>query len=390
MLLLLALAAPALAAAAPLMGTFAGKGVGREVKFNHGGKQRNDWAGVLRLKLDDGPTVPVFCIQIDVRVTAGDRYKSDGPVLALPNGCQIRYLLDKYPASSARTPDEAAARQMAIWVFSDGVAPAAIADTTVRDRVIALVNEAKKGACPDRRTEPPELTIQPPVASAAAGQAIAYTVRAGPADAGQSVTLTVAAPAALANAQKQPVGQEMQVVLDAQGSATFYVISAAAGQTLVRARLPYRLEAGTVFSHADEGRPTQRLVIAGKQDLAANASARASWAGGAPPQQPPEEKPREQPREQPPAQPVVPEINSDVLDKIAEQSEESAPPPAPAQPAPEQPAPEQPAAPPAGAAPRPSRLPNTSEPGDTTAPLLAVVALLIAGGLLLRRATPRR
>ena len=34
--------------------------------------------GVLRLKLDNGPEVPVFCIQIQVRVRAGDRYRSAG------------------------------------------------------------------------------------------------------------------------------------------------------------------------------------------------------------------------------------------------------------------------------------------------------------------------
>ena len=46
---------------------------------------------------------------------SGDRYRSDGAVIALPNGCQIRYLLDAYPASTAKDADEAAARQMAIW-----------------------------------------------------------------------------------------------------------------------------------------------------------------------------------------------------------------------------------------------------------------------------------
>src|SRR5690349_7829842 len=114
-LLALGLLAPSLAQAQTLTGrltgTFVGKGTGRQVAFQYQGKAQNDWAGVLRLKIDGGPEVPVFCIQIQVRVRAGDRYRSDGAVLALPNGCQIRYLLDKYPASSANTANEAAARQ---------------------------------------------------------------------------------------------------------------------------------------------------------------------------------------------------------------------------------------------------------------------------------------
>src|SRR5215212_3033962 len=115
-LVALGLLMPGPALAQVLTGTFAGKVIGREVAFEQQGKQQNDWAGVLKLKLDNGLDLPVFCIQIEVRVSTGDRYRSDGPVLALPNGCQIRYLLDKYPASTANTVDEAAARQLAIWV----------------------------------------------------------------------------------------------------------------------------------------------------------------------------------------------------------------------------------------------------------------------------------
>src|SRR6266508_2233681 len=163
-LVALVLLAPGLALAQTLTGTFVGKVAGREVAFQHQGKQHNDWAGVLKLKIDDGPEVPVFCIQIQVRVRAGDRYRSDGSVLSLPNGCQIRYLLDKYPASSVNSADEAAARQLAIWVFSDDVDPATIEDAKIRDRTIALANEARLGACPARRTEAPELTLTPPTA----------------------------------------------------------------------------------------------------------------------------------------------------------------------------------------------------------------------------------
>src|SRR4051812_30483883 len=88
-LVALGLLLPGLARAQTLTGTFVGKVIGREVAFQYKGKAQNDWAGVLQLKLDDGPELSVFCIQIEVRVRSGDRYRSDGPVLSLPNGCQI-------------------------------------------------------------------------------------------------------------------------------------------------------------------------------------------------------------------------------------------------------------------------------------------------------------
>jgi hypothetical protein len=199
-LAILGLLMPSLALAQTLTGTFLGSVIGRRVAFQHQGKPHNDWAGVLKLRLDDGPDVSVFCIQIEVQVRTGDRYRSDGPVLALRNGCQIRYLLDKYPAATVGDADEAAARQLAIWVFSDNVEPMTIQDVKIRDRTIALVNEARLGACPIRRTAAPDLRLDPPTTSSAAGQTVAYTVRAGALDAGQTLSASVAGPAVLTDA----------------------------------------------------------------------------------------------------------------------------------------------------------------------------------------------
>ena len=222
-------------AAELLTGTLVGGGKGREVKYTYNGKSRNDWAGVLKLELDNGPVLDVFCIQLTVTVGRGDRYRSDGPVLALPNGCQIRYLLDHYPASTANTDDEAAARQLAIWVFSDNLDPLTIDNSAsqIRDRVIALVNEARQGACPVRRTEPASLTLEPATASAAPGQTVIYTVRAGPADAGQTVSIALTGPATLADGQ-----QAGSVTLDGQGVATFGVVGTGAGPATVDVALP--------------------------------------------------------------------------------------------------------------------------------------------------------
>jgi LPXTG-motif cell wall-anchored protein len=412
-LVIICLSTPAVAFAQSLTGTFDGKGTGREVAFRHQGKPRNDWAGTLKLKLDSGEDLVVFCIEIGVRVRSGDRYRSDGPVLALPNGCQIRYLLDKYPGSSAKTADEAAARQLAVWVFSDGVDPTTIADATIRDRAIVLVDEAKKGPCPLRRTEAPVLTLQPPTASTTIGQAIAYTISAGADDAGQPVTVTISGPAVLADANGSSSGQQEQaVILDSQGIGTFWAMSTGAGQATISVALPYRLEAGTVFSHLDDDDPSQRLVMAENRDLVAKATAQMSTSGEAPqptathPVPPPQpttapsqptasatqttRQPTSAPS-QPTTQPQQPlaTVIAGVVESVTSQ-------PTPASEATVQPAPlGQPAGgavalPQAESSPvsviRPRSLPRTGEPaGTVTLSLLVIVALLLSGGWLIRR-----
>jgi len=399
---------PGLALAKTLTGTLIGTGLGRAVAFQHQGKLHNDWAGVLRLKLDDGPEVSVFCIQIEVHVSTGDRYRSDGPVLALPNGCQIRYLLDNYPANTATDANEAAARQLAIWAFSDNVDPMTIQDVTIRNRAIALVNEARLGACPLRRTEPPDLTLDPPTVSSAAGQPVAYTVRAGALDAGQTLSVSVAGPAVLTDASGAGSGQQSQnVTLDGQGQATFWVTGTGAGQVTVRVDLSYLLEAGTVFSQLDDNAPSQRLVMAENRAMVSSTSAQIAIAAGAPPPSPtplspvpappkPTDRPSRPhkptetpaPPEQPTEQPTAVSGEQATAVPAAVSADTTAVPGA----APEavgQIVPVSQSAP-AGAAgratqPIPSSLPNTAAPDVSLAWVIVTSAVLLALGAWLRR-----
>ncbi|MFN8504934.1 thioester domain-containing protein [Kouleothrix sp.] len=402
LLAVLALLAPVAALAQPLSGTFIGKVQGRQVAFSHNGKPRNDWAGVLKFRLDDGSDVPVFCIQLDVRVSAGDRYTSGGSVAELPNGCQIRYLLDTYPASSATTADEAAARQLAIWAFSDNLDLATVADAAVRDRAIALANEARGKPCPPHRTEAPDLAIEPAATSAAPGQVVAYSVRAGPADAGQPLTVAVDGPAALTDASGASGGQQQQqITLDAQGAASFWVVGTGAGQSSVRAALSYELDAGTVYSEHDPSHPTQRLVQAESASLTASAAAQIQWAAGAPGPSP---SPTASPAPPTPTRRPRPPAPTDTPEATPTGELASATPAAPAEtPAATPAAPaETPAAPasgtlatpaptlplgPAGGAPpnQPRSLPRTGAPADRPAWLLLVGSAMVLGGWLASR-----
>ena len=212
-----------------------------------------DWSGVLNLQLDRdtpgdglGPLVPVFCIEVNVLVRGGDRYQSDGPVTALDGGCEIRYLLDKYPASTAITAGEAAARQLAIWHFSDKIDLTTVQEPAIQARAIALADEAALavalGGCPGTQATTASLTLTPPTASVVAGQVVNYTVTADPPGAAQSVDITISGSATLQN------GLQQATLPLVQGVATFSVVNPVAGTSTITARLPYVLDAGTVFS----------------------------------------------------------------------------------------------------------------------------------------------
>jgi LPXTG-motif cell wall-anchored protein len=272
-------------AAQPLTGTFKGKVLGTYVTFTNPSKKKavTDWAGVLNLQLDRdnpgdglGPLVPVFCIEVNVLVRGGDRYVSDGPVTALQGGCQIRYLLDRYPASTATTPEEAAARQLAIWHFSDDIDLATVQEAAIKVRATALADEAALavafGGCPGSQSTVANLTLSPPAANVVAGQVVNYTVQVDPAGAAQSVEITISGSATLQN------GQQQATLPLIQGVATFSVINPVAGTSTITARLPYALDAGTVFSPINSGRPTQRLVMGDRISLTASATVQASWA----------------------------------------------------------------------------------------------------------------
>lgn len=378
-LALLGVSATALAAPEPLTGTYTGRIIGREITFERKGHTVTDWSGVLNLRLDNGMDVPIFCIEVDVLVRPGDRYRSDGPILQLPNGCQIRYLLDHYPASSAATEDEAAARQIALWVFSDSIDPATIAapDSFVRDRAMALVNEAKAAPCPVRQPDIISLRLEPAKVNSPPGQTVTYTLSAEPDGAGQSVSVTLSGPALLENGQQQG-----SVKLNDQGIATFKVTSTGAGRSKVDVSLPYVLQAGTVFTHLDTASKTQRLVAAERRELVATATSEVTWEAVATATPSPTEE--ELPTATPAAtQAPVPTAPSQQATPASTASSEQVTPTA---------ASTQPSLTPTpqiagGAGPtRPSRLPNTG--ASAGAPVwigLGLAALLMTAGWLLRR-----
>ena len=265
--------APIATHADQLSGTYVGSGQGQRVTFERNDEERNAWAGTLRFQLDDGEELKVFCIQLDVRIRGNAPYQGSGSVIELHNGCQIRYILDKYPGSSVSDPLEGSARQMAVWHFSDDVDLTTIIDdqAEVRDRAIAIADEAAASSCPARRTEPPELRIESDTTTLNVGSRLEYRVIADNMDAGQPFTATLSGPVTFDDGS-----QQMITTMDGSGTAVLGVTSTEVGTSTIHVLLPYRLEAGVVFA-AGDGEPSQRLVMAQRLEREAEADAVTVW-----------------------------------------------------------------------------------------------------------------
>lgn len=273
---LVAITMSATAFAAGVSGTLSGRGNGREVSFVRNSNDVTDWAGVLKLNLDHGPTIDVFCIQLDVRTSIGNRYVSDGTVLSLHNGAYILSVLQKYPASSAGSADEAAARQLAVWHFSDDQDLSTIKDANIRDRAMQIAADAQANPA-SANTSSPDLTISSPNTTAQVGQVITLNISAGGDFADKQVTLTTDG-GYFTNADgSQNAGASINISLDGNGNATAWIVRTDAGEAHINAALDYNLDAGTVFVHEHSPNKAQRLVMASPQQLTATFSITGNW-----------------------------------------------------------------------------------------------------------------
>ena len=283
-LLALALLTSAALAAAPVTGTFQGRDPNRSMEINliRPGETGlyHDYSGVLRLRLSTGQLVDVFCMQLFVAAINGRTYTSGNSVTSLANGCYIRALLAKHPASSATTALEGAAIQAAIWHFTDGLNLDTIYPrgqptvTTLRDRAKALVAEAQAdvaaaGGCAAVVATPrvESLTITPATGTGALGQPIAYTVTVAPANAASSVTVSVNGTALLGN------GQKTATLALTNGSAAFNVTSPDGTPATVTASVPDTIDAGTLFNSPG----SQQIVLGTALGASVSAQAQATW-----------------------------------------------------------------------------------------------------------------
>ena len=143
---------------------------GKRVSGTFNSQHKTFWAGVIKMKEIDGDgnpfgaDIPVFCTDLAHTTTKGVEYE----VSNLTMDCRILYILNKYPPSEpGLTNAEAAARQAAVWHYSDGF----VIDPgdPVASRVQAIISEVEgitnNGANPELACEAiapdvPDLFIQ--------------------------------------------------------------------------------------------------------------------------------------------------------------------------------------------------------------------------------------
>jgi len=106
------------------------------------GTNKSVWAGTLSGELN-GIAAKFYCIDIShnlatYSVSNPNEYTDDGST-----NQYISYILNNYaPFNGTATNNEAAAVQIAIWHFSDGVDASTVTNTTIKNRALAIIADA--------------------------------------------------------------------------------------------------------------------------------------------------------------------------------------------------------------------------------------------------------
>ncbi|MCK6553132.1 Cys-Gln thioester bond-forming surface protein [Candidatus Binatia bacterium] len=251
-----------------LTGTGRGEGVSGTL---NGSPHSAGFAGVIRATINGVPNVPTFCINLLNPISVGDCFNAGGPTSP-----HVTWLLnhgygpdDNVPGTTAEKNAENAARQAAVWYFSDGF----ITTDSHQTRVQAIINGVP--ANPDPQADVPQMNLGP-----------ASSVLALPDDTVQALIVNV-------TLGGQPlVGQVVNlsatfgtlssgtVTTDGSGAASFTLTNTAGtpGTATVTATFTGALPAGTIFEPVVSGK--QRLVLATSANAVVVADATVQWVNG--------------------------------------------------------------------------------------------------------------
>ena len=224
-------------------GTFTGLGPYKAVTVTIDGQTKKVYAGALKFEMANGNVTWTFCTDLHHQVENGNTFNASNEVM----DCPIRWLLRHYPPSPDGTGAEMAARQLAVWYFSDGLIPP---ESAIGDRTWEIINSVPDDPC---TADQPQIRITP--ASSAtpinATQPLTVTVtRGGSPVAGQSVTL----------ATDRGTLSENTVTTDDQGQAVVTLSHDVAGtSSQVSASAEMDLPVGTIFVGVEPNR--QKLVL---------------------------------------------------------------------------------------------------------------------------------
>ncbi|MCI0476575.1 MAG: Cys-Gln thioester bond-forming surface protein [Anaerolineales bacterium] len=239
-----------------------GTGRGATITGTVGSMTGAHWAGVIVVTMADATTVNAFCIDLLHPTYIGDCYTPGGA--AEPH---VNWLMQNYPPDNSQSNNENAARQAAVWYFSDGfviTSPSTI--VTRANQIVAAVP-----ANPSPNTDVPQLTITPGAVILGNGKPYTFTVtatRGGNPMVAQVVNLTTDFGTLGAN----------QVTTGVDGTATFTISNAPdhPGTAHITATFTSAIPVGTVLN--DTIPDHQRIMPARSVNAAIIANAMASWA----------------------------------------------------------------------------------------------------------------
>jgi hypothetical protein len=219
------------------------------------GETTSFWGGVLEVDLQ-GNNAGAFCTDLNHHISQGDEFRATGEQM----DCRVKWILYTYsPELSGLSHTEAAARQAALWYFSDGFVPDETTGVGARAwEIIAEVNAitedgANPGlACDELWPGSPDLAISPASVADVAGTAFEFIVSASQGDhpmSGLAVSLTT--DFGQLSADTLTTGED--------GTATFTLSSEIPGTAHVSAQASYELPVGVIFEGVDPEK--QKLVL---------------------------------------------------------------------------------------------------------------------------------
>lgn len=228
------------------------------------------FTGVIYVTINS-QTKSVFCINLLNPIGPGDCFNSDGSTTP-----QLTWLLQNYPPDPSQSAFENAARQSAVWYYSDGfvaTAPTGVSEggVTFLARVSQIITAVP--ADPGATIQPPVMNIDPPSA-----------VNILPDNTEQSFTLTVTrggAPVANQTVNLSTTFGTLgspSVTTNASGQATFTVTSASTGTANVTAQFDAAIMAGTVFEPVVANK--QKLILGETVTAPIVANSSSTWITG--------------------------------------------------------------------------------------------------------------
>ena len=253
-------------------GTVTGWQPGATVTGTLNGEAFSNWGGTIHMELTGGPTVPVFCTDIPHHVGTGDTFVASDEEM----DCRVKWLMIHYPpdldtscsftAPATSCNQETAARQAAVWHFSDGLVPDDT--TTIGARAWDIINVVPGDAC---AADAPSVAITP-----------ASTVN--PVDTTQTFTVTVTRGGDPVSGQEVSLSADVgtlntdTVTTDGQGQATFTLTHDTPDVTSnVNGSAEMTLSVGTIFVGTEANK--QKLVLGEETTGSVHGSATATWTG---------------------------------------------------------------------------------------------------------------